>query len=477
MKKNLIRALDKKASESHLIKKFPHLLGGSVKFRKKSAKEKLKFLEVTQKAAGTRLISFLPFKVTRNSEFSICINNEKDKKVGLAKFQLQFPSGRTENFDYTPYEKESAGKIILGGFASADAGDLYLQARIYYADGSVQSDAIKTLVLSMNPDQLVITPRTYLVSGRAGRVEYDWDKNEFHCRANATITNGSDVSRIYNKCSVRVTDGGENGTLIDSFSFASGPFTVTPGNVAYRVIDTWFPKGSSVWDRFNKRWDLTFKFTYESTSGVNVSALTVFIPMSTVPINIIDTEDFTSSQENAEGDAWEIACEILEQRDITLYNPYWRILSEQSARTKYSTIDIGWKNNNYDFGEASDMYDEISGPEGDRLDVFIPLAFAYASDVPADKRNVGGFSTVNGPYPKDDDERRSGSLVLMDENDHNFFGIAIAHEICHYLGLDHSTDADNLMEASGGSSPHRLTWDQWNKVIGHGMMKWLAPDI
>jgi predicted Zn-dependent protease with MMP-like domain len=62
----------------------------------------------------------------------------------------------------------------------------------------------------------------------------------------------------------------------------------------------------------------------------------------------------------------------------------------------------------------------------------------------------------------------------MSETDHDFFGIALAHEICHYLGLDHDTGADNLMEAHGGAAPHNLTWNQWNTVIGHGMMKWLA---
>jgi hypothetical protein len=270
-----------------------------------------------------------------------------------------------------------------------------------------------------------------------------------------------------------VTDGGENGTLIDAFSFATS-FTVPAGGAGYRVIDTRFPKGSNTWDKFNKRWDLTFKFIYESTSGVNVSATTVYIPMSTVPINIIKTEVFSAAQSNAVFEAWEIACEILERRDITLFNPNWRILSQQSARTKYSVIDIGWNNNWYDFSEAGEMYKEISGPDGDRIDVFLPLAFNYKTEVPADKRNVGGFSTINGPYFKDDDPGRSGSLVLMSETDHDFFGIALAHEICHYLGLDHDTGADNLMEAHGGAAPHNLTWNQWNTVIGHGMMKWLA---
>lgn len=460
-----------------LIKRFPHLLGGNAAFRAKTPAAKLKDLDSKSRKKTKGLLSFTPDVVKRYDKFSISLNS-LEKEIVLVKFHMRFPSGKSEDFEYAPSKADlSKSSLSLDGFVSAYAGDLYVQGRIYYADGTVTSDAVKTLVLSKNPDQLVITPREYLISGTAGKVEYDWDQQEFHCRANATITNGSSVSRTYNRCSVRVTDGGENGTLITSFSFNVGPFTVGAGNVSYRTVDTWFSQGSSVWSKFNARWDLTFKFTYESTSGVNVSDTAAYRPMTTIPINVIDTESFTGDQNTAESNAYDIACEILEDRDITLANPNWRILSNQSARDKYSVINIGWQNNYWDFGEAGEMYQEISGPDGDRLDLFIPLSFAYDSDVPSDKRNVGGFSTVNGPFPKDDDSQRSGCLVLMSETDHNFFGVAIAHEICHYLGLEHVDPDDNLMHKNGGLTDHKLTRDQYNAAKAHGMAKWLAPDI
>jgi hypothetical protein len=199
--------------------------------------------------------------------------------------------------------------------------------------------------------------------------------------------------------------------------------------------------------------------------------------MSTVPINAIKTGDFTANQTAAERNAVSIAAEILEDRDITLYDPSWRILSNQADKDRFGLIDIDWSANTWDFDEAHDLYEQISGPEQDRLDVFIPLGFAYTDDVPADKRNVGGFSTVNGPFPKDQTPRRSACMVLLDENDEEFFGVAIAHEVCHYLGLDHVDGEDNLMHKNGGLTDHRLTWEQWDKVRQHGMMKWLAPDI
>jgi hypothetical protein len=65
----------------------------------------------------------------------------------------------------------------------------------------------------------------------------------------------------------------------------------------------------------------------------------------------------------------------------------------------------------------------------------------------------------------------------MSESDHEFFGVAIAHEVCHYLKLEHVDPEDNLMHKNGGLTGHELTWDQWNMARDHGMMKWLAPDI
>ncbi len=464
------------------VLRFPHLLGGSPAFRTQTATKRLAFLQGGRRpgkqASTPRFLSFVPAKPVRRKPFDVRIEASRAHRAGIAlvRLEVRFPSGNIQAIDHVP-DAGNAGCLTIGPFESDAAGDLYVSARVYLVDGTALDDASLAILLSENPDQLVISPRVWLVSGRAGRVEYDWDEEEFHCRAYGTITNGSTVARTYRRCEVRVTDGGVGGSLIDSFGFDVGPFTVNPGQSAHRTIDTRYPKGNVVWDKFNQRWDLTLEFTYIADGGTSISDDAAYRPMSTVPINVIDTTDFSAGQEAAESNAVAIATEILEDRDVTLAGPNWRIISSRENRDRFSTIDVGWTDNSWDFSEAKDMYEAISGPEEDRLDIFIPLAFAYRSEVPADKRNVGGFSTIMGPFPKDDDRRKSGSLVLMDENDQQFFGVAIAHEICHYLGLDHSTDANNLMEKSGGGAPHELTWDQWNVIKQHGMMKWIAGDI
>ena len=56
-------------------------------------------------------------------------------------------------------------------------------------------------------------------------------------------------------------------------------------------------------------------------------------------------------------------------------------------------------------------------------------------------------------------------------------GETIAHELGHYLDLEHDDAEDNLMFRTTGRTDNKLTWDQWNTIRQHGMMKWLAPDI
>jgi matrixin len=476
------RAQEAETHSEVLLKRSLHGTGGSRALRRLSPTARLAHLRGSERSAlpgHTRFLSVKPEVPRRNQPFSLCIALPEYPRAGVALvvLELRMPSGKRHVMTLSKDELERRGHSIeVGGFHSGTAGDLSVSARLYLDDGSTLSDARIATVLSVNPHQLVIDPRVWLASGRAGRVEYDFDKDEFHCRAYATISNGTAAAVTYTKCNVRVTDGGVGGTLVSEFSFNVGPFTVAAGGVAHRTLDTWYPKGSDVWNDFNRRWDLTLDFRYEG-GGVSVSDSAPYLPMSTVPINAIKCTDFSAEESSAERDAVERAAEILEARDVTLYAPNWRIISSAENKARFGVIDIGWSSDTWDFSEAHDMYEVISGPEGDRLDLFLPLAFAYDDAVPADKRNVGGFSTVNGPFPKDDSPRRSGSLVLVDENDVEFFAVAIAHEICHYLGLEHVEAEDNLMHKNGGLTGHLLTWDQWNTIRQHGMMKWLAPDV
>jgi hypothetical protein len=499
------RSAEQETPAALRILRFPHLLGGSVAFRSLPAETRLQYargdvprarkgcigwlaslcrrIVRRENAAPLRpppQLAFDPPVPKRRKPFSIRLapagRNLAD--ITLVRFEIRFPSGTTRRIDYVPPAPDPARSFLeIGPFQSDDAGDFYVSSRTYFSDGSAANDARIIVLLSENPDQVVISPQVWLVSTGYGRVEFDWDVNEFHCRAYATVTNGSSVTRTYHRVEIRITDSGLDGPAIAEFAFDIGPWSLEPGGIAYRMIDTAYGPASPVWDKFNQFWDLTVQFTYVADGDVRISDYAAYRPMMTVLINSIDTTEFTAGQAEAEGTAVIIASEILEQQGFTLYDPYWRILSNQADRDRFSIIDIGWTDGKYDRSEARAMYSEISGPEEDRIDVFLPLSFGYTPEVPADQQNLAGFSTVGGPFPKDGDPPRSGCLVLMNESDHEFFGVGIAHELCHYLGLGHSLDSLNLMEETGGEYPHEITWDQLKIMKQHGMMKWLADDI
>jgi len=127
---------------------------------------------------------------------------------------------------------------------------------------------------------------------------------------------------------------------------------------------------------------------------------------------------------------------------------------------------VGWSGGKYDWDEVRDLYEEVSGPEPDRLDVFIPVALGYADTVPADQQNVGGVSTVNGPFPKDDDARRSGPRDVE-------WGDGGAY------AAQHTAVAERVMAAVAETVPEAagIAWQLvYQSRPGPPTQPWLAPD-
>ncbi len=461
--------------------RFPHILGTVKPLRHKDAAQRIAFLQGRGGRAPRgvrRFLSFRPGTPRRGEPFEVEVKVPQlgGAKVSLVTLAVRFPSGVDRELSYRPKGRErTAGPIRISGLNSGCAGELCVAARLYLSDGRCLSDARLASVLSRNPCQLVVTPKLWLVSGRAGRVEYDFDREEYHCRAYGTLTNGGSTAVTFNRFHLRVTDGGIDGTVVDEAGGEIAPFVLHPGQPLSATIDTWFPKGNPVWVRFSKLWDLTFSFAFESVSGVRVSDPAVYLPMAAVPVNIIACADFTNEQIQAEHDAVTVATELLEQRDITLYDPKWQVLASEQDKGRFCLLEIGWQDGDYTYGEGGDLLEAVSGPDQERLDVFVPQGFEYTDDVPQDRRDLGGFSVVNGPVPKDDRPRSSGCVSLLHDSDPQFFGQAIAHEIGHYLGLEHEMeDENNLMYPSGVLT---LTWDQWNTLRQHGMVKGFLPGV
>jgi hypothetical protein len=141
----------------------------------------------------------------------------------------------------------------------------------------------------------------------------------------------------------------------------------------------------------------------------------------------------------------------------------------QFTRDTYATVNLGvglvrrffittdqanGRDNIDNDGEAEALTDEWT-VDNDALDVFFVLTYAGTTI---------GLSAVNGPCDKNA-KGMDGSVVAI-EGTGNTSGFVLAHEVGHYLGLDHVIDSSNLMFGSvpnGGS----LTNAQGTTMLGH----------
>ena len=148
----------------------------------------------------------------------------------------------------------------------------------------------------------------------------------------------------------------------------------------------------------------------------------------------------------------------------------------QTMRDLYDQVNLGvrtlfWRRidmddvGNYviitDRPEAVDLTDDFSGPN-DGIDVF------YVQSI----LNSGGWSTIPGPCDKDAKDEMTGTVIELSSG---ILGILTAHEVGHYLGLQHATTITNVMgvDSNGDgigeldSTSTNLTASQGTTMRGH----------
>ena len=102
--------------------------------------------------------------------------------------------------------------------------------------------------------------------------------------------------------------------------------------------------------------------------------------------------------------------------------------------------------------EAEDLADRFS-IDNDGIDVAFVLTYAGST--------IGSAPKPPGSCDKSD---KGAGVVAAIEEDRELTATVIAHEVGHYLGLDHRDDETNLMSTSGQRG---LTADQGTCVRGH----------
>lgn len=110
-------------------------------------------------------------------------------------------------------------------------------------------------------------------------------------------------------------------------------------------------------------------------------------------------------------------------------------------------------------GEAEELTEDWNAPTSG-LDLFVVRAMNGAD----------GWSAVGGSCDKDS-KGMSGSVVSLNGSDSNI-GNTFAHEMGHYLGLDHIPDAGNFIGNNGASNSNTgIKTSQGDKMKTHCFVK------
>ena len=168
------------------------------------------------------------------------------------------------------------------------------------------------------------------------------------------------------------------------------------------------------------------------------------------------TGAFTSDDTIRMQTAIDLMRELYAQVGVGVRKIYWQYIPMDQANG-YSVVNAS---------EATQLTEDWSGAN-DGIDLFFVTTITDA----------GGWSKTNGSCDKDV-AGRTGAIVEL-SNNNSFWGILIAHEVGHYLGLSHAGDITNVMgDDSDGdgigsidTTSIELTNTQGNTMKNHCSMR------
>jgi hypothetical protein len=384
---------------------------------------------------------------------------------------VRFPSGaRREEHYRVPTGAVRTGRFAIPGFASGESGEVYVLASLRDDSGRVSRQAALFGVFTRNPVQIFVTPQFLTQSGSAGAPKYDFGQSRWYCYADVRWVNGeSRTVNLGRRVDVQVSDAGIG--VVANFSFNLSSDIVVPAfSTAYGNLYTWHGSGS-VFDEFNAKGDLTFRYTM-SGSGFSPSRSLIWRTMRTIGYNIIRVGDFTGTERSEyQRAAAEVASGIFQSRDMTVYGTeLYRI----EGTTEMDADKARWRfiDNDGEFDAMASKYSVSNW----YMDVFMVESY------------FGGFGASYVDAPSDKNGNRSGIVIGRDGDTVNL-GQTFAHEAGHHLGLEHADDndgcadtdpasptiSDNFIFSSSARDSADITGCQINKMRQHGFVRSMTP--
>ena len=391
------------------------------------------------------------------------------------RIRTKFPKANWQEL-YFPLTSEEiqSGEKIIDGFLAEIPGQIDIQVGLYTNAGSASKYHSQLVVLPTNPIWMSVTPSTTGTIGE-GPAHYNASENRFYCYARLRVTNGyAHTVSLGPTVTARVTDGGNEK---DTFSFSIGSSTIPPNSV--RTIGIWMSFGGDTYDVFRNYGDVTINLSLQTSEGT-IRDAHVWAAMGQVKLALNFVGNFSSTtrsrlQRVAENEA----SAIFERQNLYISDTgIFVIPSNHSDYQRYRDLEMeDNKDSDCTSGsdEADDMRDDWSSPNDTWLDIWLVESLSG----PPCSAGVGGFSPVNGPTGKGG--KNSGLIVNMSsadlstQNGRDLMGIIIAHEVGHFLGLNHDSTSSNFMAASTDGTNMNITHSQYLRMADHGFVTRFLP--
>lgn len=334
---------------------------------------------------------------------------------------------------------------------------------LYRLDGAQASFRKTFYVLPSNPLSLSLSPAGATVTGTwSARGAYQSGSDTFLTQCTVAIANG-DASPVVMNIGVNwwFWDGGVGGTLVESGAF-NWPGSITVPGFALWQGGVWFssPQGSGIYNKYHNKEDMTIEIGMAAGDGRNVTGTITCRVMLAYGVNIIKVGDFDAQEGIDLYSAVDVTRQIYEKRDIT-FRGVLRWIIHNADAGGYTVLDSE--------NEFRNLLSDWSVPN-DYVDVFVCQGFnwgsynGYAGNIPGPASKGGnqdGVAVAKSGYT---------DLSGVKRLSINTLGALIGHEVGHYLGLSHVSEAGNLMLANTGTRGQILTYDQYRLMLPHGFM-------
>lgn len=408
----------------------------------------------------------------QNYTLRIRFDVQEVQKNALLKLFVQMPGCVWEERVFKISAKEAAtGEKLIPGWCAQTAGSIKIKAKLYNEHGAADSLSQELTSLPHNPIYCWLLPSSQNPASWRAPAHYNAADNGFYCYTDVEIYNGHPFRvAVGPNCNCNSSDAGLG--VLDDFNFSIGSMVIE-ANSSIR-FGIWMFFGGRTYDIFRQYGDVTIRLRFDTSVGTTEgSAVWAAMAQIKLALNFVGNLDsiWWTVQSIFENEA----SSILEQKDFFIAETgVFYIPSSHPDWHRFRDIQMN-DNKSHDCtsgaSEADDLMRGWNSPTP-WLDVWIVETLSG----PACAASVGGFSTVNGPTDKNSSKSGyildlSGFDLANQPSQYQEFGLFAAHELGHFLGLDHDNTPGNFMFPIGYPTNSGFTYAQYQRIVQHGFVE------